>query len=160
MTPKPTGFATASNVASTNSTLSAHRNPANGPLQPSRRVAPGAGLSSGLVGLGAKYWELTATLGVKSPTLERLPMRCPFCDRPIDRNNAWKGTADRFYCSEFCADSECIPSRQQSLKERFGRQYLARLERLVALRQQQGESFLSRPRNLSTPHRAFSFLTQ
>jgi hypothetical protein len=32
-------------------------------------------------------------------------MRCPFCHQPIDRNNAWKGTADRFYCSEFCADS-------------------------------------------------------
>jgi hypothetical protein len=64
-------------------------------------------------------------------------MRCPFCNQPVDRNNAWKGTADRFYCSEFCADSESvIPSRQESLKERFDRQYLARLERLVALRQQ------------------------
>ena len=31
-------------------------------------------------------------------------MRCPFCHQPIDRINAWKGTADRFYCSEFCAD--------------------------------------------------------
>ena len=42
-------------------------------------------------------------------------MRCPFCHQLIDRNNAWKGTADRFYCSEFCADSEpIIPSRQQS----------------------------------------------
>ena len=88
-------------------------------------------------------------------------MRCPFCDQPIDRNNAWKGTADRFYCSEFCADSEgANPSRQQSLKGRFDEEYLARLERLVALRQQQGEPFLSRPRNLSTAHRAFSFLTQ
>ena len=68
-------------------------------------------------------------------------MRCPFCHQPIDRNNAWKGTADRFYCSEFCADSEpIIPSRQQSLKERFDREYLARLERLVALRQQQRSS--------------------
>jgi transposase-like protein len=56
---------------------------------------------SGLVGLGAKYGELTATVGVKSLTLEHLPMRCPFCDQPIDRNNAWKGTADRFYCGEF-----------------------------------------------------------
>jgi len=71
-------------------------------------------------------------------------MRCPFCHQPIDRNNAWKGTADRFYCSEFCADSEpIIPSRQQSLKERFDREYLARLERLVALRKQQGQSFVS-----------------
>ena len=76
-------------------------------------------------------------------------MHCLFCDQPIDRNNAWKGAADRFYCSEFCADSECVnPSRQQSLKERLDRQYLARLERLVALRHQQGELFLSGPRNL------------
>jgi hypothetical protein len=71
-------------------------------------------------------------------------MRCPFCHQPIDRNNAWKGTADRFYCSEFCADSEpIIPSPQQSLKERFDREYLARLERLVALRKQQRQSFVS-----------------
>ena len=43
-------------------------------------------------------------------------MRCPFCHQPIDRNNAWKGTADRFYCSEFCADSEpyLLPSRARA----------------------------------------------
>ena len=23
-------------------------------------------------------------------------MRCPFCHQPIDRNNAWKGTAANF----------------------------------------------------------------
>jgi hypothetical protein len=87
-------------------------------------------------------------------------MRCPFCEQPIDRNNAWKGTADRFYCSEFCADSECvIPSRQQSLKDRFDRQYLARLERLVALRQQQGESLLSPPPESFHSSPGFSFLS-
>jgi hypothetical protein len=28
-------------------------------------------------------------------------MRCTFCDQPIERNNDWKGTADRFDRSEF-----------------------------------------------------------
>ena len=33
-------------------------------------------------------------------------MHCPVCEQAIDEAEAWKGTADRFYCSEFCADSE------------------------------------------------------
>ena len=59
-------------------------------------------------------------------------MPCLFCDQPIDRNNAWKGAADRFYCSEFCADSEnsyTVERRMQ--KEVFDRQYLERLRRLL-----------------------------
>jgi hypothetical protein len=66
-------------------------------------------------------------------------MRCPSCNQPIDHDTAWKGTADRFYCSEFCADSENIvslPTPRRSLRERFDRQYMQRLERLVALRKQ------------------------
>jgi hypothetical protein len=33
-------------------------------------------------------------------------MRCPSCDLIIDSNTAWKNSTNRFYCSEFCADSE------------------------------------------------------
>lgn len=33
-------------------------------------------------------------------------MQCAFCSRPITPKSAWKGSSDRFYCSEFCADSE------------------------------------------------------
>ena len=63
-------------------------------------------------------------------------MRCPSCDQAIEHNKAWKGTAG-FYCSEFCADSENVISLPRtSLKERFDRQYMQRLERLVALRKQ------------------------
>jgi hypothetical protein len=68
-------------------------------------------------------------------------MHCPVCHLPIDENKAWKGTADRFYCSEFCADSEADSEKvvslpHASLRERFDRQYMQRLERLVALRKQ------------------------
>jgi hypothetical protein len=68
-------------------------------------------------------------------------MNCPVCDQAIDEDNAWKGTADRFYCSEFCADSESdsqevVALPTTSLKERFDRQYMQRLERLVVLRRQ------------------------
>jgi hypothetical protein len=69
----------------------------------------------------------------------RLQMRCPTCNQAIDHDKAWKGTADRFYCSEFCADSENIvslPPPRRSLREHFDRQYMQRLERLVALRKQ------------------------
>jgi hypothetical protein len=68
-------------------------------------------------------------------------MNCPVCDQAIDEAKAWKGTADRFYCSEFCADSEVDSEKvvalpTTSLRERFDRQYMQRLERLVALRKQ------------------------
>jgi hypothetical protein len=66
-------------------------------------------------------------------------MRCPTCNQAIEHDKAWKGTADRFYCSEFCADSENIvslPPPRRSLREHFDRQYMQRLERLVALRKQ------------------------
>ncbi len=33
-------------------------------------------------------------------------MQCAFCGRPIKAKSAWKGTGDKFYCGEFCADSE------------------------------------------------------
>jgi hypothetical protein len=73
-------------------------------------------------------------------------MRCPFCDQPIDRKTAWKGASDRFYCSEFCADCEMpSPPPRQSLKDRFDQEYLARLARLVALRQQHGTACHSFP---------------
>ena len=62
-------------------------------------------------------------------------MRCAFCKAPIDPRAAWKGTSDRFYCSEFCADSETIvPASQTILKPQIDRQYVERLERLLPLR--------------------------
>ena len=63
-------------------------------------------------------------------------MRCPFCDKPISPKAAWKGAGGRFYCSEFCADSETVvPLRQQAVEKReIDRQYRARLERLLPLR--------------------------
>jgi hypothetical protein len=68
-------------------------------------------------------------------------MNCPVCDLVIDEHKAWKGMADRFYCSEFCADSEGDSDKVVALpttspRERFDRQYMKRLHRLVALRKQ------------------------
>lgn len=62
-------------------------------------------------------------------------MHCSFCDHPLTPETSWKGTADRLYCSEFCADSETvIPARLHPPKEEIDQQYLARLERLLRLR--------------------------
>lgn len=38
-------------------------------------------------------------------------MHCTFCGTPIDRRSAWKVADHRFYCSEFCADSETADER-------------------------------------------------
>jgi hypothetical protein len=63
-------------------------------------------------------------------------MHCPFCHQQIDQDKAWKGTAGRFYCSEFCADSETVIPlhHEQVRKDQIDRQYLERLERLIPLR--------------------------
>jgi hypothetical protein len=32
--------------------------------------------------------------------------RCSLCGHPLARTAAWKGRGERYYCSEFCAESE------------------------------------------------------
>jgi hypothetical protein len=72
-------------------------------------------------------------------------MKCAFCHQPIGTKPGWKGTSDRYYCSEFCADSEnVLPLRQQRpevQKDRIDRQYIQRLERLLQFRQARGAGF-------------------
>jgi hypothetical protein len=83
--------------------------------------------------------ELIGAFAVAICEISEAPMRCPTCNQAVDHDKAWKGTADRFYCSEFCADSEnvvSLPPPRRSLREHFDRQYMQRLERLVALRKQ------------------------
>jgi hypothetical protein len=63
-------------------------------------------------------------------------MRCALCHQPIDLRSAWKGTRERFYCSEFCADSEgSVAIDQNSQKRLIDRRYVERLERLLPLMQ-------------------------
>ena len=62
-------------------------------------------------------------------------MRCVFCDKSLEIRSAWKGTRDRFYCSEFCADSELAESAPAQgpdslLEHHLNRRY-DRLERLL-----------------------------
>jgi hypothetical protein len=62
-------------------------------------------------------------------------MRCAFCDQPLEVRAAWKGASDRFYCSEFCADSEVsetAPTQDAAaLVERHLNRRYERLERLL-----------------------------
>jgi hypothetical protein len=63
-------------------------------------------------------------------------MRCAFCGRPIDSKSTWKGSGDRFYCSEFCADSEApeeaafVPAQPTLLDHHLKRPY-ERLQQLL-----------------------------
>ena len=63
-------------------------------------------------------------------------MRCPICHQAIKPQTAWKSAGGRFYCSEFCADSETvIPLHSRTAhKHEIDRQYRKRLERLLPLR--------------------------
>jgi hypothetical protein len=59
-------------------------------------------------------------------------MRCPSCHLIIDSRAAWKSSTNRFYCSEFCADSEVsAPVQRCAQKEVPDR--LERLRRLLPL---------------------------
>ena len=63
-------------------------------------------------------------------------MHCEFCGRPLAVNSAWKGASHKFYCGEFCAESEApeaavrkqVPSTL--LQHHLHRPY-ERLERLL-----------------------------
>ncbi len=69
-------------------------------------------------------------------------MQCVVCRQPISSSTAWKGSGNRFYCSEFCAESESeIATGVAPRKDLIDRQYLERLQRLLSLRQQLAESF-------------------
>jgi hypothetical protein len=59
-------------------------------------------------------------------------MHCPCCHLIIDPRTAWKNSNNRFYCSEFCADSEASSlAAQVAQKEALDRQYMERLRRLL-----------------------------
>jgi len=61
-------------------------------------------------------------------------MRCPSCRLLIDSRTAWKDSSNRFYCSEFCADSETsLAGEKFTPKEVHDRRYLERLRRLLPL---------------------------
>ncbi len=61
-------------------------------------------------------------------------MKCSNCHCTIDPKAAWKGSAGRFYCSEFCADAEAQdhvgPARCVS-KDEIDRHYMERLQKLL-----------------------------
>jgi hypothetical protein len=58
-------------------------------------------------------------------------MHCALCHLIIDSRTAWRSSTNRFYCSEFCADSETsAPFEQGTQKDVHDRQYLERLRRL------------------------------
>lgn len=63
-------------------------------------------------------------------------MKCPNCRSAIDPDTAWKSSASRFYCSEFCADIETEQTSQEVSsprvsKDEIDRQYIERLQRLL-----------------------------
>jgi len=45
-------------------------------------------------------------------------MHCACCGRSIDTKSAWKGASKRFYCSEFCADSEAAEDAAPAVQTR------------------------------------------
>jgi hypothetical protein len=37
-------------------------------------------------------------------------LRCEFCGRLLDETAAWKGSGERYYCNEFCAEGGEVDS--------------------------------------------------
>jgi hypothetical protein len=59
-------------------------------------------------------------------------MKCLNCHYAINPKAAWKGSGNRFYCSEFCADVEAQDvSTARVSKDEIDRQYIERLQRLL-----------------------------
>ena len=62
----------------------------------------------------------------------KVNMRCPTCHVIIESRAAWKSSTNRFYCSEFCADSE-ISARPEHCAQKEVHDRLERLRRLLPL---------------------------
>jgi hypothetical protein len=64
-------------------------------------------------------------------------MKCSNCHCTIDPKAAWKGSASRFYCSEFCADAEAqdrigsARGARRVSKDEIDRHYMERLQKLL-----------------------------
>jgi len=61
-------------------------------------------------------------------------MKCSNCHCTIDPKAAWKASANRFYCSEFCADAEAhdrVDSPRRVSKDEIDRHYMERLQKLL-----------------------------
>src|SRR5215831_4800503 len=41
-------------------------------------------------------------------------MTCAACGRSLAEDAAWKGSGERYYCNEFCADAEAAESRSRN----------------------------------------------
>ena len=82
-------------------------------------------------------------------------MQCTCCNRPLEIKSTWKSASNRFYCSEFCADSEvreAAPAPATSpgtlLQHHMNRPY-ERLERLLPYMRQYTGRMLSAGRDSS-----------
>lgn len=42
--------------------------------------------------------------------MHTLRLTCAACGRALSEDAAWKGSGERFYCNEFCADAEATES--------------------------------------------------
>lgn len=66
-------------------------------------------------------------------------MQCQFCGRSIERDTAWMGSSNKFFCSEFCSEADTgseapeLDRRYSQQKIKIDQQYLERLERLQRL---------------------------
>jgi len=42
--------------------------------------------------------------------MHNVMLRCAACGQALAEQAAWKGSGERYYCSEFCADAEAAQS--------------------------------------------------
>jgi hypothetical protein len=83
-------------------------------------------------------------------------MQCGFCGTPIEHKSAWKGARHRFYCSEFCADSEesATAPAAATLSQLHRERPYERLERLLPyMRQYSGRALAAAPTREGQPSR-------
>jgi len=85
-----------------------------------------------ILALTSESKELITDPNVVGVEHSRPNMLCPCCYRSIDPRTAWKSSTSRFYCGEFCADSEISAPVEQCIQmEVLNRQYVERLRRLL-----------------------------
>jgi hypothetical protein len=48
--------------------------------------------------------------GIAETEMHNVMLRCAACGQALAEQAAWKGSGERYYCNEFCADAEAAQS--------------------------------------------------
>jgi hypothetical protein len=77
-------------------------------MHPQANQSPGCAAAQGWRRNQAQGWSVCGWVKIAENEMHNLT--CAACGRALAEAAAWKGSGERFYCNEFCAEAEAAES--------------------------------------------------